>query len=232
VARQLALFLAVMGGVQGHPEERLGVPAGVDHLIYTAPDLGAGIRRIEELLGVRPVPGGRHPDYGTHNALVALGSTAYLEIIAPDPELPRPARGRVFGLDAPGPPRLVTWVLRREAIEAVRDTAVAQGVPLGRVESGSRDKPDGTALSWKLTDPYALPLGGAIPFLIAWGQTPHPARGAPPAGDLVGLRIEHPDPAIVHSALTTLGAKVAVVQGKEVQLVVTIRAATGRVELR
>lgn len=204
----------------------------VDHLIYTVPDLDDGIREIEDLLGVRPAVGGRHPDYGTRNALLSLGESIYLEIMAPDPELPRPRGGRLFGLDALERPRLATWVLRDEAIEDTTEWAASRGLDLGPVQAGSRERPDGTVLSWKLTDPYADRLDGAVPFLIAWGDTPHPALGAPRGGELVDLRLEHPEPEMVNSAWSVLGVEAKVEKGHQAQWIATLRTDAGTVVLR
>jgi hypothetical protein len=134
----------------------------IDHLVYTVADLGAGMNTIERLFGVRPVPGGRHPAFGTHNALVSLGMETYLEIIAPDPGLPRPDRGMLFGMDGLRGSRLATWVLRTEAIDVLAAAADSAGLGLGQMQSGGRESPDGTMLSWQVTDPYAMPLGGAV----------------------------------------------------------------------
>ncbi len=116
-----------------------GLPGGIDHLVYGCRDLELGKDRIEGLLGVRPVHGGRHPDYGTHNALVSLAPQTYLEVIAPDPGARTPRRGNPFGLGSVREPRLVTWALRVDAIAAA---AAAGG--LGGVEAGARRTPDGT----------------------------------------------------------------------------------------
>jgi hypothetical protein len=207
------------------------VRGDIDHLVYAVPDLDRGIDEMAERLGVRPATGGRHPHFGTHNALVSLGPKTYLEIIARDPTLPRPERGIVFGLEELLEPRLATWVLRREDIEDAAAAAAQANIGLGAVQTGSRTRPDGAIVAWRVTDPYAMPLDGAVPFLIAWGDTPHPAASAPPAGELVGLRIEHPEPGQVAAALAAIGAQVEVEPGARSRLVAHIRTAAGEVEI-
>ena len=187
---------------------------------------------MERLLGHRAVPGGRHPDFGTRNALLGLGPETYIEIIAPDPATARPPQGRLFGLDQLERPRLVTWVLRDEAIEARAEAARSAGLAIGAVAQGSRVRPDGAVVSWKVTDPYAMPLEGAVPFLIAWGTTPHPAASLPVAGQLVDLRVEHPEPDAVRAALGVLGVALSATRGTRTQLVATIRIDGRDVELR
>src|SRR5215467_15258569 len=110
----LALVTIGAGVTQKGAEELL---ARVDHLVYAAPDLNRGVEEIEKLLGVRATPGGQHPGRGTRNSLVALGSACYLEIIAPDPEQPRPAAPRWFGIDDLRASRLVTWAAHGSHLE-------------------------------------------------------------------------------------------------------------------
>lgn len=204
----------------------------VDHIVYGVSDLETGMTEIENLLGVRPVYGGRHPDFGTHNALLSLGPKTYLEIIAPDPSLPAPDHGVAFGISEDQPPGIVTWALRVDEIQAVAERATAAGVPIGAVNSGSREKPDGTVLSWQLSNPDAMPFEGAIPFLISWGDTPHPARTTPSGGELLGIRIKHPDVDKVRQGLSPLGVDIEVSKADKYSLIATIRSAQGTVELK
>ena len=203
----------------------------VDHLVWVVPELARGMDEIERRLGVRPAIGGRHADLGSHNALLALGETTYLEIMAADPAMPRPPRGRLFGVDGLEAPRLATWVLRCDAIERQAEHAASEGLDLGAIHSGSRERPDGSTISWRITDPYSTRLGGVVPFLIAWGDTPHPARSAPVAGRLTALRFEHPEPAAVQKALESLGVASPVSFGARPRLVAAITGPLGVVEL-
>lgn len=205
--------------------------ANIDHLIYAVPELEQGRDHIERLLGVRPVLGGRHPAYATHNALLSLGRNTYLEVMAHDPGARRPDAGVLFDLDARQESALLTWVLRSEDIEEHAAAAPAR-VGLGRVESGRRENPDGTLLTWRLTDPRAMPCGGVVPFLIAWGATPHPAERAPRAGELIELRAEHPEPQRVRDALAALGVEMAVDASEHIHLIARIRTAQGDALLR
>jgi hypothetical protein len=203
----------------------------VDHLVFTAPTLEQGLDKIEELLGVRPVPGGRHPEFGTHNALLSLGANTYLEVIAPDPDLPTPSGGLLFEGYFKSPPRLARWVLRNEHIEELVKAARTGGLNLGSVSEGNRETPDGSILSWELTDPSIVPLDGAIPFVISWGNTPHPASAAPIGGALVDLQIEHPEPDKVRESLDLLGVKLAVKKANNARLVAKVETEHGVVEL-
>lgn len=182
----------------------------IDHLTVTAPTLEAGTAWAEAALGVRLQPGGQHLRMGTHNRLLRLGASVYLEVIAPDPSLPRPPRSRWFGLDelpADAAPRLATWVARSVDIEAATMAATSV-VDLGRPTPMER-----SALQWLITipDDGRLRLGGLAPALIQWLTPRHPAAGLDDRGCvLTRLEARTPEPAPVQALLAALGMDGAV----------------------
>jgi hypothetical protein len=217
-----------------HAQQPAGSPllTRLDHLVYATPDLGLGIDTIEKLLGVRATPGGQHPGLGTRNALVALGPSSYLEIIGPDPEQPRPAGRRRFGIDELKAPRIVGWVAKGTDLEKLAAVAAARGVKLGAVIPGSRRRPDGVVLSWRYTDPNTVLADGVVPYFIDWGTSPHPSATAARGASLMQVRAEHPDAAHTQKMLDALGLDLRVQQGPAPAIIATIDSPRGRVELR
>jgi hypothetical protein len=204
----------------------------IDHLVYAAPDLEQGISLIEQKVGLRPAAGGKHVGRGTRNALLAFGNGAYLEIIAPDPEQEGVTMPLPFGLNADGPPRLVTWAAKAPEIERMAEAARAADYDIGRVMQMSRELPDGARLSWSLTFPPFAQGDGLVPFLIRWDPCPHPSETSPGGSELVLLQGEHPEPERVRGPLLALGLEMPVSEGPEPALVASIRCPKGLVDLR
>jgi hypothetical protein len=161
----------------------------VDHLVIAAESLAQGVAWCEEVLGVTPGPGGKHPLMSTHNRLLRLGgefANAYLEIIAIDPEAPPPGRARWFGLDRPAlqaavreSPRLVQLVARTAQAEMLRWGLINRGIDPGRPLAAERQTPEGL-LTWRIVvrDDGENACGGLLPTLIEWGGR-HPTEAMP-----------------------------------------------------
>ena len=154
----------------------------LDHLVVAARTVEEGGAWIQSLLGVAPVPGGKHATMGTHNRLLRLGAREYLEIIAVDPDAPAPSRPRWFSLDTPEMvelleqgPALVHWVMRTDDI--VRDAARCPD------ELEILDLSRG-AYRWRIGVPRDghLPCGGHCATLIQWEGNMHPAANLPESG--------------------------------------------------
>jgi catechol 2,3-dioxygenase-like lactoylglutathione lyase family enzyme len=206
----------------------MALPADIDHLVFTCADLDAGIAWAERTFGVRPVRGGAHPQWGTHNALMSLGRERYLELLAPDPNAPSAGRANVagralFGMGAgasagagdgaaqeawlTAAPRLTTWMLHSRTIDPLLTAALHAGIDLGRVTAGSRMRADGTEISWEIAIPPARPLDGCVPWLIDWGWSAHPSIAAPQGARLDWMEVVHPDPERVRRALDAVNCR-------------------------
>lgn len=180
--------------------------AQIDHLVFAAATLAQGIEHIAALTGVTPRPGGKHLGMGTHNALLRLGEHVYLEIIAIDPEQPKPLRRRWFDLDDGNlmadivdRPRLIHWVARTPDIEAAAQHARYDA---GRILPFARGE-----YRWQIAvpDDGKRPGAGVLPTLIQW-ESAHPADALPDSGlTIEQLAASHPDPATVRRSLERLG---------------------------
>ena len=201
----------------------------LDHIVFAAHDLDAAVEILHGRLGVRAGAGGRHVGVGTHNALLSFGEDAYLEVIAPDPTQPAPAR-RPFGLDSLAAPGLAAWAVACTDIDATVARARERGYDPGDPLEFERATPEGSIVRWRLTTREFG--GGPVPFLISWGDTVHPARSAPSGLHLLEFRIEHPDPASLATTLAALDVDVQVAEANGIGLVAIIGGPAGTVELR
>jgi hypothetical protein len=171
----------------------------LDHIVVVAHSLDAGCEFVERALGLPPGPGRKHPHMGTHNLLLALGPSVYLEVVAIDPNAAPISRPRWFGLDnlAPLPAaRLAAWVVSTD------DILSATGPEIGTVETMQRE-----GRTWQMTataDGH-VPLSGAGPILIQRSPGSHPAAVLPESNcRLRELRIQPPAPGEVSALLSRI----------------------------
>lgn len=206
-------------------------PCFIDHITVTAPTLEAGAELVSQVLGMRPQKGGEHPQMGTHNLLLRLGNSVYLEVIASDPAAESPKRPRWFALDEmkrDTPPRLKTWVVRTEDICS---TLKSCSEPLGEIEPMSRGE-----THWLITIPKdgSLPVEEGAPALIQWQVKLHPATQLKDYGlSLSKLQIFHPEPERLSNFLSSINLEgpVEVLNGNKTKIVAHINTPQGVREL-
>ena len=195
-----------------------------DHLVLATPDLAGTAAWIASATGIEPSAGGQHLGRGSRNRLCALGARTYLEVIGPDPDQGPPPTPRPFGLDALDTPGLIAWAIAVEDIEAAIRTAPSAGFDPGQAETMTRRRPDGVVLRWTLTtspDPM-------IPFLIDWGDSPHPAATAVTGLSLDRLALRSPEPGPTIAALRALGVDIDVERGRPA-LIARLRGPAGSI---
>jgi hypothetical protein len=178
----------------------------LDHLVLVAANLDQGAAYCEEMLGVRPQPGGEHLKMGTHNLLLRLGDGMYLEVIAINPQADNIGRRRWFGMDLPAvrsraerQPFLATFVARTNDIDACHAAMPLLGTAVD-MQRG--------ALEWRITIPEdgKLVEEGAVPTAIQWPKGVHPSSKLADLGcELERLEVSHPRPAELEDKWRSIG---------------------------
>ncbi|MGF1501389.1 MAG: VOC family protein [Paracoccaceae bacterium] len=205
----------------------------LDHLTVIAPSLDEGLAYLTDRLGFEIGDAARHPAMGTQNRRLRLGSLTYLEVIAIDPEAPRPTHPRWFGLGAAetvrrdweAGRRLRAWVARTEAIGEV---LAAHGDLLGT----ARRLPG--PLDFALLADGRLPADGALPSIIDRLGKPPPSIAMTDRGArLARFCLEHPEPAALQALYERIGIRGApeILAGPVVRLRATLETPAGPVEL-
>ncbi|MEO0340396.1 MAG: VOC family protein [Bacteroidota bacterium] len=203
----------------------------VDHLVLAAPSLEVGMDYVEKEMGIRPQIGGQHLGKGTWNALVALGHSSYLEVIAPDPKQEKPTNGCWMGVDQIETPQLIHWAAKVHPIHEVIKMATAQQLNIGQVSGGSRTKMNGDTISWTISEPVSGPDGGIIPFLIDWEDSVHPAESLEQKCKLIEISAEHPEPQVITQQLKHLGIHLPLRKGALPRICAIIKSPKGIIAL-
>jgi hypothetical protein len=208
----------------------------LDHLTVIAPNLAEGVAHVRACLDLDVPFGQRHDYMGTHNHLLQLGDTVYLEIVVLDPEARAPDRPRWFGLDDQQSvraawddgKRLRGWVARTDdmaAILAGRQAVFGNKVALPVINS---------AFDFAIPDDGSLPLDGAAPSLIdRRGKPRSMATIADLGARLESFSLEHPDPAAIAELYRELSVDrpPVIVWGPELRYRAKIRTPAGFREL-
>ncbi len=184
----------------------------LDHIVVAAYSLEQGIEYIHCELGIDIPQGGFHATMATHNHLMQLGNSAYLELIAINQDAELPAHPRWFGLDESlmreslrQKPRLITWVMNTQDIQLVKQDA--------DFDIGTPTELQRNDLRWQiaLTDDGRLLGNGILPYVIQWQSQPHPSGGMADLGcRLLSLDIYHNRVEWIHQKLVSIDAQTLV----------------------
>jgi len=197
-----------------------------DHIGIAAPSLTEGVAYFQTATGLEMPKGGAHPHMGTHNHLTALGSDTFAEVIAINPDAPKPDHPRWFNLDHITASQ-TAWLLRTDDIENCIEKAASIGIDLGQPLHQERGD-----LKWRFTvrDDGTIPLDGAAPLLLQWDtKGPHPASTMADLGlRLHSITIKTPQAQKLGQLLDVLGLtdKPEIVQSDVTRVSVTLMTKT------
>lgn len=188
----------------------LMVQSVIDHVVIGAADLEKATKQVEGLIKSNFSTGGKHPLMATHNRLIKLQNSIYMEVISIDPSASMPQFSsqtkRWFSLDSRSTkrrlslaPQPLCWVVAVDNIE--RAVAHCDYNP-GNIIEVTRDD-----LRWRLTVPKTgkLSLGGVLPILIEWPNGENPAKKMPETNlCLQQLTLFHSNPNKIKGILSKL----------------------------
>jgi len=181
----------------------------IDHLAVSSATLEEGVAHVEAALGVPLGAGGRHAYMSTHNRLLGLGPSDYLEVIAIDPDAPAVPHPRWFRLDEfRGPPRLTNWICRVADLDAAL-ALVPSGA--GRAVDLARGN-----FRWRMgvPDDGRLPFDDCFPALIEWQGGLKPQDRLTDSGcRLTLLEVAHPEADLLRPHLALADARIHCVTG-------------------
>lgn len=204
----------------------------LDHLSVIAPSLKEGVEHARVCLGIDIPFGRKHAHMSTHNHLLRLGDTVYLEVIAIDENAPPIVGPRWFDLDNRAAVRKAWdegrrfrgWVASTDHFD--RHMAEHSSI------YGEKREFQGSASSYFFSIPKdgSLPLNGVAPALIdRKGNSPSFSLEAEQGCKLLGFVLEHPDVEKVQALYRTLDIADAptVIQGSVFRYTAKIQTAEG-----
>ena len=182
----------------------------IDHLVIGAAELDKATKQIQDFIKAKFLAGGKHPLMATHNRLIKLQKSIYMEIIAADPSasLPRsPTRkNRWFSLDSNATrkrlsyaPQPLCWVV---SVNDIEKTSMHCGYNPGKIVEMTRGN-----FSWKITisENGDLPESGVLPIFIEWPKGQHPTKTMPESNMFMEkLTLSHPHPSEIKRILSKL----------------------------
>lgn len=145
-----------------------------DHAVQFVNQPDAAIQTFADQQ-LRAVAGGRHPGWGTRNALSYFGLT-YIEFLAiSDPDELRAATDRfLLSRDAerllPENEALFRVALRSDDIEATHDQLRRKGLAVSPIVDGQRNDPQGNIIRWRIFTIDGDTDGLVYPFVLQWGE--------------------------------------------------------------
>ena len=208
--------------------------AVIDHIVFGCDQLDSGTAYLEAMLAASFSAGGQHHMMATHNRLLRLQNSIYLEAIAIDHVAAAKTgdigRCRWFSLDDDCTrqklaisPQPLCWVV---AVDDIHQATAKCGYDAGRISRVTRDD-----LEWWLTipDDGSLAESGLLPSFIEWPSGRNPANRLPENGaTLKNIILVHPNPQFITSCIDGIGINgpIVVRQGQS-ELIFQLQTSAG-----
>lgn len=202
----------------------------LDHFIWACSDINDGIVQLADITGVTPVKGGKHPGVGTQNALLALGTGLYLEIIAPDYDqnLEENSGAALSQVRRGG---MLSFCIAAANLTDLAARVKAASLTTTGAADFARETPEGAVMRWQLLFMAGQHDALQVPFFIDWMACAHPSLSAPQAGTIQSFQFCHPDAAALNALYSDLGLDVAAQHADRAHLTLNLKTPKGDVHL-
>ncbi len=202
----------------------------IDHFMWAAIDLESASAEFENLTGVRPVFGGVHHGFGTHNALVSMANGSYMEVLALDSDqnVENPIVNEIKSL---GSPEILAFHVQSKDLESIASILESMNIKYTGPLDLSRERPDGEILRWRLLFPESPLFKHALPIFIDWMEAPHPSLSAPAGCELLHLEVGHPNATELRALYQKLNVQVEVIQAEKAYAKAILNSPKGLVTL-
>jgi len=202
----------------------------LDHILLGAPNLDVASDAFANLSGITPDGGGPHPGFGTRNQLLSLDEGLFFEIIAPDPAQAENGH-RAESLLKLDVPKMLTFCTRSGDLSDIADRAQKAGLAPRDPVAMSRTRQDGVTLAWEILYLDSPEWGDAIPFVIDWKGSPHPATTSPMGCTLIDFTVLHPKSVELANMYKKLGIDVSVQASLSAGFILRLETPNGEIVL-
>jgi len=145
----------------------------LDHIVVTAKNPEEAARAVAKQQQLAVQQGGKHENWGTYNWLSFLANSCYVEWIgvfnpAKAQQSANPLIQAVHSALEQDIENIIQFAFRTENMKAYIEHFRQEGIAFTGPIEGSRVKPNGELLEWRMLFPH-MPNAGSLPFLIEWG---------------------------------------------------------------
>lgn len=181
-----AAFVLLLVSLPLMAQESKSVVLELDHVSICGSNLDT-LRQAFTEMGLTPDFGGPHGNGVTHMAAVGFDDGTYIELIAP--LKPGVTAGSDWANFMSDEAVTCAWAVGTNVMLQEADRLKKAGIAVTAPVSGSRKRPDGMSVEWKIADVGSGTPGSVLPFIIedqtprAWRvQTSASVQGAPVTG--------------------------------------------------
>ncbi|MFA1822592.1 VOC family protein [Virgibacillus oceani] len=145
----------------------------LDHLIFAVKDPEKAAMEFAEKHDVKVVEGGKHENWGTYNYLAYFKNDCYIEWIGMfDEKLAaasdNPLIVQTYGTLSKGQEGFIQFAFRTDNMDDFLEHFKIAEVDYNGPFTGSRQRPDGSRLEWRMLFPQSE---RTLPFIVEWGKT-------------------------------------------------------------